>query len=318
MVGSDRAEEQTKRMQSRRLGNCHQQQLKNAMWGALLLAVLGVAGCAQVNKVKSRVGQRLGVHPTAAVTPATPSTITSSSSSLATIVNDELQKGRYNDGENALRRYLAQHPGDRPAQAMLRQLTVDPKQMLGPAGPSHTVQAGESYSTLAARYLGDANLFLVLARYNGSTNPSLLRVGQSVQLPASAATASAPPAVGDIAPAISSEATPASELASAKAPRLQRESVALLSQGHKQQALVRLDEALTINPRLPPNGAKAAALRKDLLADYHQRAIVLYRDQQLDQAIALWNRVLAIDPGYEPAVIYRARALELKQRLKQF
>ncbi|HTM29615.1 MAG TPA: LysM domain-containing protein, partial [Rhodanobacter sp.] len=60
------------------------------------------------------------------------------------------------------------------------------------------------------------------------------------------------------------------------------------------------------------------ALRSQLLDSYHERAIVLYRDQQLDQAIVLWNRVLAIAPGYEPAVVYRARALELKQRLRQY
>jgi tetratricopeptide (TPR) repeat protein len=54
-----------------------------------------------------------------------------------------------------------------------------------------------------------------------------------------------------------------------------------------------------------------------LLGSYHERAVVLYRDQQLDQAIALWDHVLAIDPSYERAVIYRARAVELQQRLKQ-
>jgi hypothetical protein len=45
---------------------------------------------------------------------------------------------------------------------------------------------------------------------------------------------------------------------------------------------------------------------------------VLYRDQHLDEAIALWDRVLAIEPDFEPAVVYRARAVELKQRLKQY
>ena len=69
---------------------------------------------------------------------------------------------------------------------------------------------------------------------------------------------------------------------------------------------------------MPPSGADARALRKQLVAVYHQRAIVLYRDQQLDQAISLWNRVLAIEPDFEPATVYRARALELKQRLKQY
>jgi len=74
---------------------------------------------------------------------------------------------------------------------------------------------------------------------------------------------------------------------------------------------------LPVSRRTWPVGPQAAALREQLLASYHERAIVLYRDQQLDQAIALWDRILAINPNYEPAVIYRARALELKHRLKQ-
>ena len=94
--------------------------------------------------------------------------------------------------------------------------------------------------------------------------------------------------------------------------------MALLGQGHQQQALARLDEALLINPRLQSSGPEAASLRQQLVVSYHQRAIVLYRNQQLDPAISLWDHVLAIDPGYEPAVVYRARARELKQRLKQY
>jgi tetratricopeptide (TPR) repeat protein len=110
----------------------------------------------------------------------------------------------------------------------------------------------------------------------------------------------------------------AAETPVAKAARLQQESLALLDKGLPQQALQRLDEALRIDPALRSTGPAATALRKKLVDSYHQRAIVLYRDQQLDQAIALWDRVLAIDPNFEPAVIYRARALELKGRLKQF
>ena len=213
----------------------------------------------------------------------------------------------------ALRRYLAQRPDDRAAQAMLRQLTVDPRQALGRASRTHVVQAGESWSTLAARHLGDASRFLVLARYNGSTDPSLLRVGDTVQLPQATAPTADVVATGDAAP------SPAPESTAVRARRLQAESLSLLAQGQRPQALARLDAALTLDPRLKPaSGKAAAALRKDVLAGYHQRAIVLYRDQQLDPAIALWDRVLAIDPGYEPATVYRTRALELKQRLKQF
>ena len=103
-----------------------------------------------------------------------------------------------------------------------------------------------------------------------------------------------------------------------EARRLQSESVSLLGQGHKDQAHARLDQALAIDPRLKPAGTGATALRTQLLDSYHERAIVLYRDQQLDQAIALWDRVLAIAPDYEPAIVYRTRARELKQRLKQY
>jgi tetratricopeptide (TPR) repeat protein len=110
---------------------------------------------------------------------------------------------------------------------------------------------------------------------------------------------------------------PPAESPSAKAQRLQRESLSLLDLGKNDQALTRLGEALSIDPGLKPAGPQAVALRDQLLTSYHERAILLYRDQQLDQAITLWDRILSINPNYEPAVIYRARALELKHRLKQ-
>ena len=310
-------------------GGLPRHRLPQAALRAPLLVVLTAAGCAQMSRLKTQVGDQLAGHPTAVVTPATATapTRTASASSLAAIVNDDLQVGRYAEGEQALREYLRQHPGDRAAQALLRQLTVDPAQQLGRASRPYVVQPGDSYSTLAARYLGDSSQFLLLARYNGSTNPSLLRVGQALRLPASAATVAllpqgAPPRAAD-APAgsalpIAPSTAPADASPAAQVRRLQRESAALLAQGQKTQALARMEQALTIDPQLKPAGAGPASLRKQLIASYHQRAIVLYRDQQLDPAIALWDRVLAIDPSYEPAVAYRARALELKQRLKQF
>ncbi|WP_426689938.1 LysM peptidoglycan-binding domain-containing protein [Rhodanobacter ginsengiterrae] len=269
----------------------------------VLLALLAVTGCAQLNTLKSKVNG----SPT--TTREAPSAQPDARQQLSfTAIVNKLQLGRYREGEHDLRQYLRQHPGDRPAQAMLRQLVADPEQTLGSRSQPHVVQAGDSYSTLAARYLGDPGAFLILARYNGSTNPSMLRAGETIQLPLSASAAS----VGD-----SQLPAPVTESPTAKAERLQRESMSLLDQGQHDQALTRLGEALSIKPGLKPEGLQAAALRKQLLASYHEQAIVLYRDQQLDPAIALWNRILAIDPNYEPAVIYRARALELERRLKQ-
>jgi tetratricopeptide (TPR) repeat protein len=289
------------------------------------LALLGINGCARLDRRSSVVVTRPA---SSSVAPAE----TPRERSLATIVNNELQLGHYTEGERALRWYLKQHPGDRAAQAMLRQLTADPRQMLGDRWRPHVVQSGDSYSTLATRYLGDPNLFLILARYNGSTNPSMLRAGETLHIPISAKDASPAPetsapiagaddrdtTAGTAAAATQIVAAPTDESSAAKARRLQKESAALLDQGRKDQALTRLDEALAINPRLKPADAATTALRTQLLGSYHERAIVLYRDQQLEQAIALWNRVLAIDPGYEPAIAYRARARELQHRLKQY
>ena len=294
-----------------------------------LLILASVAGCAQMSTLKNKVDDRLNGSPKVTVERTTPEAEATAAppSSLGEIINGDLQQGHYAEGERALRQYLAAHPGDRAAQAMLHQLTVDPARELGARSRSYTVQPGDSYSTLAARYLGDAQRFLILARYNGSTDPSVLRTGQTLRLPLAAAppgvAASAPAAaakVDAVIPAISAApgAGVPGESATAKASRLQRESVSLLAQGHKDQALAQLDEALSLDPHLKPSNPQAAAMRQQLLAAYHQRAIVLYRDQKLDPAIALWDHVLAIEPSYEPAVIYRARALELKQRLKQF
>lgn len=290
---------------------------------AIPLTMLGLAGCAQVNALKSKVNG----NSTTTTAPPAPSEASPRPTLSFTAIINELQLGHYSDGEQDLRQYLLLHPGDRPAQAMLRQLTVDPKQALGSRSRTYAVQAGDSYSTLAARYLGDPGSFLILARYNGSTNPSMLRVGETVHLPLSrsgtpsaagvAQSGSNAAGSGSDTLAVSESTAPDMELPSAKAQRLQRESLSLLDQGRNDQALARLGEALSIEPRLKPVGPQAAALREQLLASYHEHAIVLYRDQQLDQAITLWDRILAINPNYEPAVIYRARALDLKHRLKQ-
>ena len=278
---------------------------------AIALATLCASGCTPLRGAHSSVVVTPPPLPTASPAPAS----APSEPSLAAI-RSQLQFGHYAESEKALRLYLERHPGDRAAKAMLRQLTADPRQVLGERWRAYVVQPGDSYSTLAGRYLGDPNRFLILARYNGSTNPSRLRAGETLHLPLSAAadTAAAPAAATTLPTAI----VRGTESPAAAARRLQDESVSLLDQGHRDQALARLDQALALDPHLKPAGAAATALRTQLLDSYHERAIVLYRDQQLDQAIALWDRVLAIAPDYEPAIVYRTRARELQQRLKQY
>lgn len=292
--------------------------------GPLVLAgvlALGPGGCAQLQHLKARIAGH--DKPTVTVTPAPAAAPTRTTaeeappSSLSSIINDQLQSGHYAEGERELRRYLEAYPDDRAAQSVLRQLTIDPEEALGHASRPYVVRPGDSYSTLAARFLGDGARFLILARYNDSANPSVLRVGQTLRVPATRLAASTRPE-GPVQGTADSPAPSANASGVDKARRLQDESLALLHKGQHSKALERMDQALDADPKLPPSGADAQALRKQLVSVYHQRAIVLYRDQQLDQAISLWNRVLAIEPDFEPATVYRARALELKQRLKQY
>lgn len=292
--------------------------LRPAGWALLAVGMLVLGGCASLGKF-GHGGRHAEVLPTR-TTPAPAAAATSAVSPVPTltdIINGQLQHGRYEEGARQLRAYLAQHPGDRLATLMLRQLTATPREWLGPPAQSRVAQPGDSYSTLARRYLGDAYLFVLLARYNDSADPSLLRAGQTIRLPATSPRASLAPeeASDDGAPP---PARPVAESRERRSLRLQRESLKLLDAGRQAEALARLDTALAIDPGLAGGDKQAAALRGQLVAACHQRAIVLYRDQQLDPAIALWNRVLAIDPAYEPALAYRARAQELKRRLKQY
>lgn len=290
-----------------------------------------LAGCAGVNPLKPHTVVQLDKTPAKAPAPVVEAG--DDHASVADIVREQIQPGHYAEAAEALRRYLKQHPEDRAARFMLRQLTADPQEMLGRQRRLYVVRPGDSYSGLAASHLGDADMFVILARYNGSTDPSELRVGEKIYLPlavspadkagraASVTTRGAPAPAGSgqagISAPISAGSADTGRSPAAKASQLQDESVALLKQGQQSEALARLDQALTLDPQLKSNGPASSSMRSQLVAQYHERAIVLYRDQQLAQAIALWNRVLAIDPAFEPAIIYRARAQELQSRLRQ-
>lgn len=75
-------------------------------------------------------------------------------------------------------------------------------------------------------------------------------------------------------------------------------------------------KALALSPDLEPAKTYREAMRSVLVLDYHEAAIVRYRNQQLDAALELWDKALALDPQYAPAQGYRLRALELKRRVQ--
>jgi len=311
---------------------------------AIALVASLFAGCAQLQSLDARL-QGDTVEPEPVEESSTPSETSGGAEEVAVRPLDailaDLQRGEYRQGRRDLDRYLERNPDDAVARAVRQQLTADPVQVLGEASHRYVVQPGDSYSALAQRHLGDAGLFLILARYNDSTDPSDLRVGEAIRLPGAEAgePAAAPasdeagaPARRSLDPAprptratAEALALPNAPLPAVRAPetddgptaeQLQRRGLALIEQGEREAALRQLEAALARDPSLEPAATRAPQLRDALVNDYHQQAILRYRNQRLDEAIALWNRVLAIDPAFEPARSYRARARELQRRLE--
>lgn len=57
------------------------------------------------------------------------------------------------------------------------------------------------------------------------------------------------------------------------------------------------------------------ALVQALSDHYHADALTAWRDQQVSESVRLWQRVLQIDPEFEPAAVYLERARRVQQRL---
>lgn len=244
---------------------------------------------------------------------------------IATIVA-MLEDGRMSEGREALRVLLAREPGNALARSLVRQLDSDPVALLGAEHQPYTVRAGDTLGGLAARHLGDSSLFVALARYNNISRPRLLAVGQTLKIPRRGALA--PPSATPTLPAAGNgearPAVPPPAAADGAAQRWQQRVDAELAAGQYAAAG---DSIARARREAPAGGAWEAWLRdaerrrselgRSQVAAYHEAAVVHFRNQQLDEAIALWDRALAIDPGFQPALGYRVRALELKRRLQE-
>lgn len=81
------------------------------------------------------------------------------------------------------------------------------------------------------------------------------------------------------------------------------------------KALDAFNAVLKLNPWHEGAKKQIAAIKADHVESMHKDAMVEYNKQNLDQAIALWDRVLALLPTHQSARLYRARAVDLKTRL---
>jgi len=262
---------------------------------------------------------------------------------------DLLNRGDAAQARDVLIEALCSEPDNELARNLLAQLDADPRQVLGDRAFDYTVQPGESLSRIAQRFMGDRFKFHLLARYNGIDNPSRLRAGQVIQVPGDApASVAAPAPEPDITPPLL-QATPAggewqgsvtviltAEDARDPAPAVYytldgspprvadsqryREPLTVYEtttvQGVAVDRAGNLSSPIreTYHVQPPPTPIAPAASPTQLppgtpLAELYQQGLSAVERGDREAAVALFDQVLAREPGHSGALQARQRVV---------
>ncbi|MEH6638020.1 MAG: LysM peptidoglycan-binding domain-containing protein [Porticoccaceae bacterium] len=202
----------------------------------------------------------------------------------------QLELGEVGQAEAELDAYLVEKPGGKVAADLKRQIDLGPNEYYPAESVDVTLMSGESLSTLAQKYLGTAYQFYALAKYNGIAKANDLKAGQVVRIPLTdfARQALKNPQAVEAEPAQISDA---------------ESDIESDIEGTADNAVA---EEL---PVLEVQDLEATA------DEYHKQASMAFRRQELDQAIALWDKVLEIDPSHQHAMSGRLQAMELRKKL---
>lgn len=263
---------------------------------------------------------------------------------------DELEDGHEDDARVILRRALTLDPNNKLALSLMRQLTTDPVMLLGKESFSYTVKAGESLSRIAGHFLGDIYLFYGLARYNDIKVPKQVAGGQVIRVPGKAppvedreppkpakssgkagakgsskvephAPPPAPAPVSAPAPVAQPVVEPSPAPSAPAQPMELSPGAKAMQSAQAAERAGNLDKALAdyrLAASLGQSGSanKAEVVRKQLVDRHVQKARAAMARQDLDGAIANWNRVLELDPGNDMARLEKQKALTLKEKVK--
>jgi hypothetical protein len=158
-----------------------------------------------------------------------------------------------------LRAVLQSSPANPAATQLLREMDEDPVAALGQQSFGYTVRPGDSFTTLATRFLRDPLKFYLLARYNDVASPADIVVGQVLRIPGyppappsprqwSAPTASPPSHKPAPALAPSVAAPPATVVPPARIRSLRASALESLNRGQVNRAVGLLRQAAQLDP----------------------------------------------------------------------
>ena len=251
-------------------------------WAAMILATFLASGCTTLNSAEQTTPPAPKQASNVQVAPKPPPPVSepgpSPSDRLALAVT-LLEKG---DGELAkaeLKKLLAESPDNKKAAFLMRQIDTPLTKLYPKKSFTVTLVPNGSLSELAGAYLGNPLAFYGLARFNAIRVPANVKAGRVIHIPST-------------------------KSALAAHARLLRRA-----QNPAPKGAVRAPES-----RPGKSGPKAA---KRLADRYYKDGLIAFQHQDLDGAIAAWNKVLAIDPAYKDAALNRAEALRLKANLKK-
>ena len=150
------------------------------------------------------------------------------------------------------------------------------------------------------------------------SNPSRMAAGQVIKIPGKApppappARAAETPEPAPSAPAADTDAAAGSTLAA-----LMQKGRQLQASGDLEGAYGAFGEAVVKAP-----GNRDAVLQRDaaktaLVRQYDREAAQAFQRQNLDLAIAKWDRILELVPTNQKAKLERERAMDLKKRMSE-
>jgi Amt family ammonium transporter len=139
-------------------------------------------------------------------------------------------------------------PHDSAGARLLRELDEDPQAALGQQHFNYTVRAGDTFESLAERFLGDRLRFYLLARYNGVDTPADIAVGQILMIPGAPHRSAPPPSRSAAAPTPTPIAPPAVASDPGRAKLLRSAALESLDRGQVARSVKLLQQAALLDP----------------------------------------------------------------------